>query len=57
MKCGLVGAKVEVMKSGPARDLWIEILKILYFFIVLTSGPARDLWIEISCGTKSSGQL
>ena len=37
----------ELDGSGPARDLWIEILMISIMFFMLQSGPARDLWIEI----------
>ena len=35
-------------KSGPARDLWIEILRFQSIHqTVSQSGPARDLWIEM----------
>ena len=33
--------------SGPARDLWIEIVDCKDYFRAGESGPARDLWIEI----------
>ena len=34
-------------KSGPARDLWIEIVGWWAVDEEDRSGPARDLWIEI----------
>ena len=35
--------------SGPARDLWIEIVIVVVTAVVgVSSGPARDLWIEIA---------
>ena len=34
-------------ESGPARDLWIEILAVSQEHTTITSGPARDLWIEM----------
>ena len=37
--------------SGPARDLWIEIINIKKKLTrQFRSGPARDLWIEIDGG-------
>ena len=38
-------------KSGPARDLWIEIKKDDWTTPKWLSGPARDLWIEITFGS------
>ena len=35
-------------KSGPARDLWIEMFRSRLTSLNSLSGPARDLWIEIS---------
>ena len=34
-------------KSGPARDLWIEIQLDESLSGKVRSGPARDLWIEM----------
>ena len=36
-----------VNRSGPARDLWIEITLLIMTTDIALSGPARDLWIEI----------
>ena len=33
--------------SGPARDLWIEMVYMRDGIRKRGSGPARDLWIEI----------
>ena len=38
--------------SGPARDLWIEILHKGRTHLPTQSGPARDLWIEISLALR-----
>ena len=51
---------VGARRSGPARDLWIEIDLTHALRIFLLSGPARDLWIEIfwliiSCPELTSG--
>ena len=35
------------LRSGPARDLWIEIHSSMMNGCPQLSGPARDLWIEI----------
>ena len=36
------------MRSRPARDAWVEILRSLFTRLAKPSRPARDAWVEIS---------
>ena len=47
MKSPHIPVRPPIRRSGPARDLWIEIGLRSDTYSKRTSGPARDLWIEI----------